>query len=169
MGLGRSSGKGSTDGYEIPRHSHFAVWNSGTSSAVSRQQYSGKVPLAASWGLTLFPETWAVCSWERPDAGLDTPLTKHSHSFPCSAKISALHCTTFVGCILFTCIAMQYIKVCIYELLVKPSEKWTSEHTYLTVRQGKSIAQLFTKHVLQYMSYNHKTSIQNSQSMPFFL
>lgn len=84
-----------------------------------------KSPSSCLPGSPLSPETRAVCSWHRPDRGLGAPLSKHSRSFPCSAEVWALRCTTFVGCILLTCIAIQYVRVGIYELFIKPCEKWT--------------------------------------------
>lgn len=157
--IGQSSEKGSTDGYKIPKHTHFAEWDSGTSWA----WYCKKSPTSCLLGSYPFLKRCAVCCWQRPDAGLDAFLTKHL--FPSSTKIWALHCTTFTECILFTCFA-HTVHASLYELFIKPSEKWTNASDCKT--RKIHCVPFYKVRTTVHELWPQRNSIQNSNSMAIF-
>lgn len=124
-----------------------------------------KSPTSCFLGSCPFPKTCAVCSWQRPDAGLEGPLTKHCHLFPSSTKNGALHCTTFTKCILCTCFA-HTVHESLYELFIKPSEKGTntSDCKARKIHCAPFYKVCTTVHEL----WPQRNSIQNSNSMEIF-
>lgn len=125
-----------------------------------------KSPSSCVLGSPLSPETWAVCSWQRPDPGLDAPRTEHSLPTFCRALSSALRNVRRLHFIHLYC---HTVRTSLYLWVIRQALWKVNIRTWRQDKKNPLHSFLQSTYYSTWVATTKRNSIQNSQSTAFFL